>query len=147
MVVDTSKIIYDLRQLYRTKLVACWFETEQDYHLVSTAPKNSFLWKIFKEKRFRTNLTYPDGSKTDLCLMNNAIDAERIHLHMQHGFPYAYFIMMSKTILLLLFCYISNNLQGTLVFKNEENYYELVLGMLMLSQYCCHQWHQIDFSI
>lgn len=93
--------------------------------MARTAPKNSFLNKIYIEKRFKTELIYPDG-KSNLCIINNSFDAAQIKLHLQFELT-NYFILMSKTTLLLLLSYFTTNIENLIIFKNEVNYYELNL--------------------
>jgi hypothetical protein len=84
------------------------------------------LYKIYTQKRFSHKLRYPNGKLSDICLIDPSFNIESITMHLSYDIK-SYFIILSKTTLLVLFNYLTSHIPNLISFKNDFVYYELVL--------------------
>lgn len=70
VIVDTSWIINTMEQLLATDSVTCWLKNDVEIRMAEQSPKQSSLYRLYKEKIYATPVHDMEGELSSHCLLS-----------------------------------------------------------------------------
>ena len=115
VVVPTDELIDSVAKFERSRKEPCFFREMHSVEAILTAPRTSFLTRVFNNKIKR---------KADVCTLSLKYNATEVAKLREKGL-HNYFFFMKRTPILILLSYVTKNASDYLLFKKSTQYYEV----------------------